>query len=190
MQAEAIRKQGIITTGSSTVAQRQERRGRVDPRPIHVGFPEFPITMLPARDGEPIGSVSRSSSAPNSSYFVDWTSLEDTIVWSVDVQTAGRYEVSIDYTCPLADAGSVIELSFQSASLRGVVEPGWDPPLYTNQDTLPRPPAESTMKPFRPLALGTIELPQGSGELTLRAIKIPGQSVMDVRRLTLTLLTQ
>ncbi len=44
----------------------------VDPRPIHVGFREFPITMLPARDGEPQGGVKRSSGAPNCSYFVDW----------------------------------------------------------------------------------------------------------------------
>jgi hypothetical protein len=31
-------------------------RGAVDPRPIPVGYREFPITMLPARDGEPRGS--------------------------------------------------------------------------------------------------------------------------------------
>jgi arylsulfatase A-like enzyme len=30
-------------------------RGAVDPRPIPVGYREFPITMLPARDGEPRG---------------------------------------------------------------------------------------------------------------------------------------
>src|SRR5690606_4112691 len=98
-----------------------------------------------------------------------------------------RYEVVIDYTCPLADVGSTVELSFQSAAIQGIVQPGWDPPLYTNQDTLPRPPAESSMKEFRPLSLGMIELPKGAGQLTLRALEIPGRSVMDVRRLTLTL---
>jgi hypothetical protein len=68
------------------------------------------------------------------------------------------------------------------------VNPGWDPPLYTNQDTLPRPPAESQMKEFRPLKLGEITLKQGQAPLTLRALEIPGKSVMDVRRVTLTLL--
>ena len=66
--------------------------------------------------------------------------------------------------------------------------PGWDPPLNTNQDTLPRHPAESQMKEFRSLELGTIDLPEGPGELTLKALEIPGGSVMDLRRLTLTLL--
>ncbi|MBX3450587.1 MAG: sulfatase-like hydrolase/transferase [Planctomycetaceae bacterium] len=159
----------------------------VDPRPIGVGYPEFPITMLPARDGEPRGGVKRSSPAPNCSYFVNWASVDDRIVWNVDVQTAGRYDVVIDYTCPEADAGSTIELSLGEARLTGKVGPGWDPPLYTNQDTLPRPHGESQMKEFHPLRLGVIELPKMKGELTLRATEIPGRNVLDLRRVTLTL---
>jgi arylsulfatase A-like enzyme len=162
--------------------------GSVDPRPIPVGYREFPITMLPARDGEPFGGVRRSSSAPNCSYFVNWTSQEDRMVWLLDVQTAGKYEVTIDYTCKVPDAGSTIELSFHDAKLSGKVEPGWDPPLYTHQDTLPRPAAESQMKEFRTLKLGAVTLPAGQGPLILRATEIPGSSVMDVRRVTLTLL--
>lgn len=160
----------------------------VDPRPIPVGYREFPITMLPARDGEPRGGVRRSSPAPNCSYFVNWTSKEDSMVWLLDVHTTGRYEVVIDYTCPEADVGSLIELSCRDSRLSNRVTPGWNPPLYTNQDTLPRPHGESSMKEFRPLKLGEITLEQGQAPLTLRALEIPGQSVMDVRRVTLTLL--
>lgn len=160
----------------------------VDPRPIPVGYREFPITMLPARDGEPRGGVRRSSGAPNCSYFVNWTSQEDSMVWLLDVHTAGDYAVTIDYTCKVPDAGSTLELSFKDAKLRGKVEPGWDPPLYTNQDTLPRPQGESQMKEFRTLDLGQVSLTAGNGPLTLRAVDIPGETVMDVRRITLTLL--
>lgn len=163
------------------------RANAVDPRPIPVGYREFPITMLPARDGEPRGTVKRSSNAPNCSYFVNWISLDDSLVWNLEVVTTGRYEVTIDYTCPLPDAGSTIELSFGDARLAGKVVPGWDPPLHTNQDTLPRPHGESTMKDFKTLILGEVELTAGKGPLTLRAIDIPGKSVMDLRRLTLTL---
>lgn len=160
----------------------------VDPRPLTVGYREFPVTMLPARDGEAKGGVKRSSKAPNSSYFVNWTRLDDRMDWLLEVNTAGRYDVTIDYTCKLADVGSEVELSFKGARLTGKVTPGWDPPLYTHQDTLPRPVAESQMKPFRTLSLGSIDLESGQGTLTLRALKIPGKSVMDVRRITLTLL--
>ncbi len=158
-----------------------------DNRPYPVGYSEFPMTPLPARDGVPHGGVTRSSNAPNSSYFVKWTSPADSMTWDVDVNTTGEYEVSIYYTCPERDAGSTIELSFQDSKLTGKVTPGWDPPLYTNQDTLPRPAAESQMKEFRPLQLGTMHLERGRGLLTLRALTIPGQSVMDVRLVTLML---
>ena len=145
------------------------------------------MTPLPARDGVPHGGVRRSASAPNSSYFVNWTSPDDTITWDVEVNTTGDYDVLIDYTCPVPDAGSTIELSFNGARLAGQVAPGWDPPLYTNQDTIPRPPAESRMKEFRPLNLGTIHLEKGRGPLTLRATRIVGKTVMDMRQVTLTL---
>ncbi|QDU29972.1 Arylsulfatase [Anatilimnocola aggregata] len=164
------------------------KRKSVDPRPIPVGYREFPRTWLPARDGEPVGSVKRSSGAPNSSYFVNWKSKEDSLVWEIDVNTTGNYAVELRYTCPLAAAGSTIELTFLKQTLSGKVMPGWDPLLYTNQETLPRPPAESKMKEFRPLKLGTIHLERGRGPLTLQASDIPGSEVMDLLEVTLTLL--
>jgi arylsulfatase A-like enzyme len=169
-------------------ASKNPQGNAIDPRPIPMGYREFPITMLPARDGEPRGNVRRSAKAPNCSYFVNWTKKEDSMVWILDVHSAGRYAVSVDYTCKVPDAGSTIELSFQDAKLRAKITPAWDPPLYTNQDTLPRPEGESHMKDFRTLELGEMILPAGQGSLTLRAVEIPGQSVMDVRRLTFTLL--
>ncbi len=159
-----------------------------DDRPFPVGYREFPITMLPARDGVPRGGVKRSSGAPNCSYFVNWRTPSDSITWDVEVATPGEYAVAIDYTCPVPDAGSRIELAFGDARLSGKVEPGWDPPLYANQDTLPRPPGESQMKEFRTLDLGKVRLAKGRGVLALRALEVPGKSVMDLRRLTLTLL--
>jgi hypothetical protein len=85
--------------------------------------------------------------------------------------------------------GSLIELQCGSSRLEGRVNTGWDPPLLTNQDTLPRPHGESTMKEFRPLSLGRISLESGRASLQLRALEIAGKSVMDVRRITLTLLS-
>ena len=113
--------------------------------------------------------------------------LDDNMTWDIAVNTTGDYDVEILYTCPPADAGSTLELEFNGAKLVGTVTPGWDPPLYTNQDTITRPPGESRMKEFRSLNSGVMRLEKGRGLLTLRALKIPGQSVMDVRQLNLTL---
>ncbi len=173
--------------GGAVVEKGKRQPNAVDALPCTVGYAEFPRTTLPARDGEPGGGVRRSSNAPNCSYFVNWTTKEDALTWNIDVHTTGDYAVEIAYTCPLADAGATVELSHGANKLTGKVAPGWDPPLYTNQDTLPRPPAESQMKEFRTLNFGTLRLEKGVGPLTLRALEIPGKSVMDVRAVALTL---
>jgi hypothetical protein len=157
-----------------------------DERPYPVGYREFPWTPLPARDGVPHGGVKRSGSAPNSSYFTNWTSTDDSMTWDVDVHEAGNYEVLIYYTCAASDVGSNIELSFKSAKLTGKVGPAWDPPLLDKQDRVQRV-GESYLKDFHPLALGTVKLDAGRGTLTLRATQVAAKTVMDMRLVTLTL---
>lgn len=183
--------------GAAVAAWREEvglaalkpaRGNAVDPRPLAVGYKEFPRTVLPARDGEPRGGLARSAPAPNSSYFTKWESTNAAAVWIVAVQTAGVYEVTADYTCKPGDEGTVLQLQFGTASLSTKVQRVWDPPLYDNQDTLPRNKAESRLKPFETLSLGRIRLPAGAGELTLRATEIPGRAAIDLRRLTVTLM--
>jgi hypothetical protein len=44
------------------------------------------------------------------------------------------------------------------------------------------------VKDFRPLRLGVVEFKAGRGLLTLRALKVPGKQVMDVRLVLLKLL--
>jgi len=44
------------------------------------------------------------------------------------------------------------------------------------------------MKDFHSLNLGEMKLDAGPGELVVRATNIPGKSVMDLRRITITLL--
>jgi arylsulfatase A-like enzyme len=166
-----------------------EKSGKAsdDNRPFPVGYSAFPWTPLPARDGVPHGGVNRSSGAPNCSYFVNWKSKEGYISWDIDVHEAGTYDVMVEYTCPKGDAGSTIELSFKESKLVGKVSPDWDPPLYTNQDTIPRPSGESKMKEFHPLKLGTIKLDSGRDLLKLHVIDMPGSSVMDLLSIHLTL---
>jgi arylsulfatase A-like enzyme len=159
----------------------------VDPRPLAVGYREFPVTMLPARDGEPRGGMRRSSAAPNSSYFVNWTKPADTAAWNIEVITAGTYVVTLDYACAAADVGSTLQLSFEGTLLKGKVTEAFDSPPKHEQDTIARPDGESVMRDFRTMTLGEIRLEPGKGELRLQATDIPGKSVIELRRVTLTL---
>lgn len=158
-----------------------------DDRPFPVGYAAFPTTPLPARDGVPGGGVQRSGRAPNCSYFTNWCKTTDQMTWDIEVTAAGQYEALIYYTCPKADVGSTVELSFQGAKVQGKVMEPFDPPLFDQSDRVSRG-GESYIKDFKPLSLGTVRLEKGRGPLVLRALDVPGQQVMDVRLVTLTLL--
>jgi arylsulfatase A-like enzyme len=158
--------------------------------PFTVGYPEFPITQLPARDGVPHGKVHRSAKAPNCSYFTNWTSVKDRITWDIEVKTPGKYEAVVYQTCRKADVGAVIELSLGERRLETTVAEAHDPPLYGAEHDRASRGSESLVKDFRPLRLGVIDLPAGRGELTLRALQVPGERVMDVRLVLLTLLKE
>ena len=161
-----------------------------DDRPIPVGFTQMPRTPLPARDGTASGKIKRSANAPNCSYFVNWNSKEDRINWDIEVNKQGTYAVEILYACPLKDAGSTIEISFNESKLVAKVLQGWDPPLITDQDVIARPAAESIMKDFKILEAGKIKLSKGKGNLVLRALEIPGKEVMQVRAINLHMISE
>ena len=156
-------------------------------RPFTVGYEEFPITHLPARDGVPQGNIKRSAGAPNCSFFTNWTSTEDSINWDVEVNTPGTYELTLYYTCEKDDVGCEIELAFKNETAKAKVTEAHDPPLIgAKEDRVPRQ-GESYVKDFKPLSLGEIQLAKGQGKLTLRATDIPGDAAIDVRELVLTL---
>ena len=163
-------------------------KSKKDERPFTVGYPEFPTTFLPARDGVPHGNVKRSAGAPNCSFFTNWLSTDDEITWDIEVATAGHYEAVIYYTCPKQDVGSTVELRFRQSQVRAKVTEPHDPPLVGAEfDRVDRG-GESYVKDFRPLRLGVFRLDKSRGELKLRAPDVPGKQVMDVRAVKLTLL--
>ena len=156
-----------------------------DTRPFLVGHPDYAYTQLPARDAKPTGEIKRSNRFPNCSFLTSWSRVEDTVTWEVEVGADGLYDVEIYYTCPEQDVGSTIELSFGDSRLTGRVTEAHDPPLRgMEHDRVPR--AESYVKDFKPMKLGTIRLDKGRGTLSLRALEIPGAQAMDFRLMMLT----
>jgi arylsulfatase A-like enzyme len=162
-------------------------RDQSDRRPFTVGYAEFPDAVLPARDGVAQGAIRRSARAPNCSFFENWTRPGEAVSWDVEVHAPGRYRAVAWYTCPAADVGSTVELSFGGSRLEAKIERAHDPPLVgASDDRVPRA-GESYVKEFAPLPLGTFELSAGRGPLVLRAVHVPGKRVMDLRGLVLSL---
>lgn len=153
-----------------------------DDRPFPLGDPNFGFTQLPARDGMPHGRIERSNRWPNCSFFTNWKSIGDSITWDVDVLADGDFEVDLYYTAKETDLGARFELQLGNERLEGVVAEAHDPPLVGKErDRDPR--QESYTKDFVPMHLGKIHLVKGRGTLTLKALEIPGEGVMDVRLL-------
>jgi arylsulfatase A-like enzyme len=156
-----------------------------DERPFVIGYPQSKFTQIPARDGVAHGNIKRSNQHPNCSFFTHWTSLEDNITWACEVGETGDYTVELLYTCPAADIGSTVELSFNSSKLTAKITEPHDPSLVgMEHDRVKR--QESYVKDFKRMTLGKIHLEKGKGTLTLKALAIPGSQVMDFRMLYLT----
>ena len=155
-----------------------------DTRTFPVGHPDFAYTQLPARDAVATGNIQRSNRWPNCSFYTHWTRLNDQISWDVEVLEAGDFEATVYYTCAAENAGSSVALSYLSDTLIFEVSEPHDPPLEGMEyDRYQR--QESYVKDFKPLRAGIIHLEAGPGQLTLKAMKIPGKAVMDFRLLML-----
>ena len=154
--------------------------------PIPVGYPEFPWTPLPARDATFTGKIQRSSSAPNNSFVTNWVSSEDKITWEIDVNTDAEYAVTLHYTCPASDVGSLIELRCGDEVFQTRITESFDSPLLDRSDRAPRQ-TETFFKDFKEVPLGKIHLKKGIGSLELSARQIAGRQVADVWGVALTL---
>ncbi len=159
---------------------------RKDDRPFTVGYREFPIASLPARDGIGHGTIQRSAKAPNCSYFTHWTKTDDRITWNVEVATAGHYRVEVLYTCAKENIGATVQFQLGESKLRKKVEEVHDPEAKgAENDRVPRA-GESFVKDFKPWSLGEVPLASGRGTIELSCPEIPGKQSLEVRSLILT----
>jgi hypothetical protein len=153
-----------------------------DPRPFYLGHPALKYTQIPARDAKAHGHIIRSNRYPNCSFFTNWISVKDSLSWQVEVPEEGNFKVQLYYTCPKGDEGSLIQLSVGESCLQSKITEAFDPPLRGMEEDL-TPRIESYVKDWNVLEMGEIDLDPGSFSMTLKALEIPGKSVMDFRLL-------
>ncbi len=154
-------------------------------RPFVLAHPDAIYTQLPARDGVAHGNIQRSNRFPNDSYFTNWTSTTDSITWDVEVLGEGEYIVEAYYTSAVGDEGAAVLLEIGASSLEFRIEEPHDPPIRgMENDRVER--QESYVKDFKAMTLGNIQLLPGRTFLTLKALDIPGNQVMDLRLLLFT----
>ena len=168
-----------------------------DNRPFVIAHPDSEWTQIPARDGMAHGGIKRSNKFPNCSYFYNWTSLGDKITWPVEVGASGKYEVTMHYALPKGDEGTRVQLSYgkgdrneegetagYASATTVTLSKAHDVPARGQEnDRVKR--MESYVKDFKPIPMGTLNLKQGKGVLTLKALEIPGETALEFRLLML-----
>ena len=159
-----------------------------DSRPFVIAHPDFEWTQIPARDGTAHGGIKRSNKFPNCSYFYNWTSLDDKITWPVQVGASGKYEVTMHYALPKGDEGTAVQISYDmgyyASATTVTLNKAHDVPVRGQEnDRVKR--MESYVKDFKPISMGLLNLKQGKGVLTLKALEIPGKTALEFRLLML-----
>ena len=102
----------------------------------------------------------------------------------MSVVSSGIFKVYLYYTTAEENVGTSGTLTFQDSILKWSISEAHDPPLAgASRDRSLR--MESYTKDFKRLSLGTITLAKGNGNLSIQADNIPGNSVMDLRRIHL-----
>lgn len=156
-----------------------------DQRPFPVGHPDYDDWQLPARDAIATGEIQRSNRWPNCSFYTNWTRLQDSIYWDLQVEAADTFTVTVYLTCAEDNVGAQFELCWQDQVLPFTIAQAHDPPLRGGeQDRVPR--EESLVKDFLPMAIGAIPLTPGTGRLRLVAKEAAGPGLIDVRLLMLS----
>ena len=150
-----------------------------------VGFAEQQRIVLPAHESQFSGGVRfKEGHGWAHDWLVNWTHLQDSVWWEVEVKEASTYDVTLSYTCPDADTGSQIQLSTETSQAVGTVAQGFDPGYIPSPDRIPR--KEVYEKEWAQLSMGTVHLAPGRHRLVLQALTIPHRQVVELKNLTLT----
>ena len=158
----------------------------IDNRPFIIGHPDYQYTQIPARDAKWTGEIKSSNRFPNCSYLSNWTSVEDKIYWQSEVPADGNFDVELQYACRNGDVGALLELEFNGSQLRKRITESNEVPERGMENDRSGKRAESYVKSWKTIKLGTMKLKKGQGELTLKALEIPGKAAIDFRLLFLT----
>jgi hypothetical protein len=116
-------------------------------------------------------------------YVTNWTSTEAYPWWEVEVVKAGRFEVTLMYTCPKEDVGVKVRVEAGGKSLEGVVKKAHNPAPLLSPDRVQR--GEVYEKIWAPLILGAVELSKGRTKFVVRAMEIPGDRAPDIKAVRL-----
>jgi arylsulfatase A len=161
-------------------------KGIEDWLPIPVGYKEAPLVSLPAHEGFFTGGITYEASDWGwcNDWFVNWTSLQDTMYWKVDVNEATRYKVSLQYTCPEENIGSNIIVQHQYQMIESEIKEAFAGAIIPNYEQVARV-VEAEDHTWAKMKIGELDLASGKQRIALYAKDIANGPVATVKSLIL-----
>jgi arylsulfatase A-like enzyme len=150
--------------------------------PIPVGHAEENSVELPVPQSQFTGGLRFSGRHPNNAWLTNWTKIDATVEWELDVVKAGRYEVGLLYLCPKSSAGTRVQISVAGSATEATLRET-NGQQIRSPDRVPR--TEVYEMDWATLESGVLTLPQGRSKLTLRALTKTGDMVMDLKSVVL-----
>jgi len=159
-------------------------RAGFEPLPIHIGYPEWPVVVLPGHEAflEPSSKVGISyngSAGWANDWITNWTSTEAYPWWEVEVVKGGRFEVTLRYVCEKENVGAKVRVEIGGESSAGIVRNAHNPKPVSSPDRVKR--IEVYEKIWSSLSVGTVKLKKGRTRLAVKAVTKPGEKVMDLK---------
>ncbi len=151
----------VLLLAPLVIANAEAQQAAIEVRPMDV-------TVLWGAEAELHGNIEHSGRDETQAekpylWSEGWTGLDDYYVWKLQVPEAGEYKVAITYAC-LGEPGSKFEITAGDSKVTGTVNKtaGWLPSWgedYTSFEEVP--------------INGTLHLPRGPVDMTLRATTKP-----------------
>ena len=152
--------------------------------PIHVGYPQWPLVVLPGHEAHlktyaagGISYVNKSGWA--SDWITNWTDIRAYPWWPVRIVNSGRFEITLMYTCKPGNIGAKVQVEIGDQKAAGIVARTQDPEPVYSPDRVPR--GEVVEKIWAQLKLDTVNLKPGQTKLIVRALTKPAKMVLDLK---------
>lgn len=149
-------------------------------RPISIGYEEALASYLPAVESSFSGEVAfQGKSGWSNDWLTNWKNTSDKVWWELDVQSAGEYQVFVEYTLAKGDEGVIVKASVSGEIINQRIQEAYDPDIVPSPDRVER--GEVYEKVWTQKELGVFQIPEGRQRLTIENTVIRGRNGIDLK---------
>jgi arylsulfatase A-like enzyme len=111
-------------------------------------------------------------------WLTNWVNPKDSISWNLNVLDPGSYEVFLEYTALENQVGTELVLRFRESKISVKIAQAFEGKIIPSPDRVPR--KEAPEKTWKTIPIGTLEMEEGSGNLSLTTKNSAPQGVGDI----------